>query len=157
MSNLQPQDLAPSFELQDQNGKLHRLTDYKGKWVLLYFYPKDLTPGCTIEACSFRDQFSEFKKLGVVVLGVSKDSVQRHETFASKYELPFPLLSDSDGVVCEAYGVLGKKKFLGHEFLGIRRWSFLINPQGKIAKVYETVKPKLHPREVLRDWEAMSR
>lgn len=151
MPNLQLHHIAPRFELRDQNGTMHRLEDYRGKWVLLYFYPKDMTPGCTQEACAFRDRFSELKKADIVVLGVSKDSIKSHEKFSAKYSLPFPLLADEQGDVIKAYGAWGEKKFLGRTFQGIRRWSFLIDPMGCIAKVYEQVKPKLHADEVMND------
>jgi len=142
---------APTFSLEDQDGTVHTLEQYKGKKILLYFYPKDDTPGCTTEACNFRDNYQTLAGLGLVVLGVSKDTTKSHKKFAEKYELPFPLLSDVDGVVCEAYGVWRKKKFMGKEYMGIERMSFLIDEQGKIAKVYESVKPKEHTDEVIRD------
>ncbi|MDQ5962219.1 MAG: thioredoxin-dependent peroxiredoxin [Patescibacteria group bacterium] len=142
---------APAFSLFDQDGKLHKLSDYKGKKVLLYFYPKDDTPGCTEEACNFRDGYKEFQKLGLVILGVSADSVKSHKKFAEKFKLPFPILSDESKEVCEAYGVWGKKKFMGREYMGITRSSFLIDEQGKIAKVYEQVKTKVHAGEVRSD------
>jgi len=140
---------APAFTLPDQNGKPHALIAYKGKWVLLYFYPKDDTPGCTKEACTIRDAYAEFKKEGIVVLGVSTDSVKSHKKFAEKYELPFTLLSDEDKEVVTKYGVWGKKKFMGKEYMGTKRDSFLINPNGVIAKIYEGVKPADHADEVL--------
>ena len=140
---------APVFELPDQDGKIHKLSDYKGKFVLLYFYPKDDAPGCTIEACSIRDNFSSFKKIKTIVLGVSADSIKSHKKFEEKYSLPFPLLSDKNKKVIKAYGVWGKKKFMGREYMGIKRTSFLINPDGKISKIYEDVKPAHHASEVL--------
>ena len=146
---------APSFTLPDQNGKEHSLADYKGKWVLLYFYPKDDTPGCTIEACTIRDQFKDFKKIGAVVLGVSTDSVASHKKFAAKFELPFTLLADVNKEVVGAYGVFGEKKMMGRAFMGVRRTSFLINPDGNIAKVYEKVKPPEHAGEVIADLKAL--
>lgn len=142
---------APDFLLLDQDGITHTLKQYKGKKVLLYFYPKDDTPGCTTEACNFRDGCKEFEKMGLVVLGVSADSVKSHKKFAQKYELPFPLLSDETKEVCEAYGVWGKKKFMGREYMGIKRMSFLIDEKGNIAKIYEDVKPKEHADEVKVD------
>ena len=135
---------APIFTLPDQDGKIHTLSDYLGKKVLLYFYPKDDTPGCTTEACNFRDGYEEFNKMGLVILGVSADSVKSHKKFAEKFKLPFPLLSDEDKTACEAYGVWQKKKFMGREYMGIARNSFLIDEGGKIAKVYEEVKAKEH-------------
>ncbi len=142
---------APPFSLPDQDGKIHTLEDYKGKKVLLYFYPKDDTPGCMIEACSFRDNYQALQDSGLVVLGVSKDSTKSHKKFVEKYKLPFSLLSDVEGVVCAAYGVWQKKKFMGREYMGIERTSFLIDKSGVIEKLYETVKPKIHVDEVKVD------
>jgi peroxiredoxin Q/BCP len=142
---------APLFALPDQNGKEHSLVDHKGKWVLLYFYPKDDTPGCTKEACAIRDSFPDFKKLKIVVFGVSVDSVESHKKFEEKYELPFTLLSDDKKEVVKKYGVWGKKKLMGHEYEGTLRTSFLIDPAGKIAKIYEDVNPVTHAAEVLAD------
>lgn len=142
---------APGFTLPDQDGKLHSLADYKGKRVLLYFYPKDDTPGCTTEACAIRDTFGDFQKTGLVVLGVSGDDVKSHKKFAEKYKLPFPLLADTEKKILKAYGAWGKKKFMGKEYEGIFRTSFLIGEDGKILKVYENVKPPEHAAEVLAD------
>lgn len=128
--------------------------DYLGKWVALYFYPKDDTPGCTVEACSFRDRFSELKRAGIVVLGISVDPVRRHAKFAEKYSLPFTLLADEEKIVVEKYGVWAKKKFMGREYMGTLRMTFLIDPVGKIAKVYEHVRPDAHAEEVLADVKA---
>ena len=144
---------APEFNLSDQSGEMHNLKMYKGKKVLLYFYPKDDTPGCTTEACSFRDNLKDLSSLGLVVLGVSKDSVASHAKFAKKYDLNFPILSDETGEVIEAYGAWGKKKFMGREYMGILRMSFLIDQDGKIEKIYEEVKPKEHVGEVKGDIE----
>lgn len=142
---------APDFLLPDQEGKEYTLKQYRGKWVILYFYPKDDTPGCTVEACSFRDNFSALKRAGVVVLGVSADSVKKHAKFVMKYELPFTLLSDEQKEVVNLYGVWGKKKFMGREYMGINRVSFLIDPKGKLVKIYDSVKPSEHVAEVLAD------
>ncbi|MEK7511101.1 MAG: thioredoxin-dependent thiol peroxidase [Patescibacteria group bacterium] len=147
---------APEFTLQDQDGTPHALKDYRGRYVLLYFYPKDDTPGCTKEACALRDADPDFSKLDAVVLGVSADSVKSHKKFAEKYELKFPLLADEDKSVVNAYGVWGPKKFMGREYEGIFRNSFLINPEGKIAKIYEKVKPEQHAAEVLADLKIFS-
>ncbi|MBI2029776.1 peroxiredoxin [Candidatus Gottesmanbacteria bacterium] len=133
---------APDFSLPDQNGKLHSLHDYKGKWVLVYFYPKDFTSGCTTEACSIRDNWEEFRNKGIVVLGISKDSVESHKKFASEHKLPFTLLSDVDKKVLKQYGAWQGKTL---------RISYLINPQGKIAKVYPKVDPKVHVKQILED------
>ena len=142
---------APDFTLPDQDGATHSLSSYQGKWVLLYFYPKDDTPGCTIEACTIRDQFKDFGKIGAEVLGVSTDSVQSHKKFANAYELPFTLLADENKEVVGMYDVFGEKKFMGKTYMGTKRTSFLIDPLGKIAKVYENVKPEQHAAEVLAD------
>ena len=148
---------APAFAVPDETGKVRRLSEFAGKWVLLYFYPKDDTPGCTIEACTIRDQFKDFKKIGAVVLGASKDSVESHRRFKDAYELPFTLLSDTDLTLNKAYGVWGKKKMAGREYMGTKRMSFLIDPKGKVAKVYETVKPPVHAAEVIADLNALSK
>jgi peroxiredoxin Q/BCP len=148
---------AKEFELNDQNGVLRKLADYKGKWVLLYFYPKDDTPGCTAEACSLRDNFRELEKLGVQILGVSKDSVKSHQKFAKKYNLNFPILSDESINTIKAYEAWGKKKFMGREFEGTLRKSFLIDDQGEIKKVYENVNPTKHAGEILSDVELLKK
>ncbi|MFZ1075766.1 MAG: thioredoxin-dependent thiol peroxidase [Minisyncoccia bacterium] len=147
---------APAFSLKDQDGKTHSLVDYAGKWVLLYFYPKDDTPGCTIEACSFRDQFQDFNTIGAVVLGVSTDSVASHKKFANTFDLPFTLLSDEFKEVVGRYGVFGEKKFLGKTYMGTTRTSFLIDPSGVIAKVYKKVKPETHAAEVIADLKMLA-
>lgn len=148
-------ELAPDFTLPDQEGVEHRLSDYRGKWVLLYFYPKDDTPGCTKEACAIRDQFPAFGKLEAKVLGVSVDSVKSHRDFAGKYELPFTLLSDERKEVVNLYDVWGVKKSFGKEYYGTKRMSFLIDAQGMIVKIYKTVKPAEHAEQVLRDLAAL--
>jgi peroxiredoxin Q/BCP len=142
---------SPDFNLADQEGKMHSLSGYKGKMVLLYFYPKDDTPGCTLEACSFRDDYSQYTKSGVVVLGVSPDTVKSHAKFAAKYHLPFPILADIDHIVCEKYGVWGKKKMMGREYDGVFRTTFLIGSDGMVKKIYEGVKPAEHSAEILKD------
>jgi peroxiredoxin Q/BCP len=147
---------APTFKLPDQDGKMHELGDYRGKWVLLYFYPKDNTSGCTKEACAIRDEFPRFGKLDAVVLGVSKDSTESHRRFADKHGLPFTLLSDADTKVQQAYGVWGRKKMAGREYMGTFRKSFLIDPKGRIAKIYEKVKPAEHAAEVLEDLKELA-
>lgn len=147
---------ATDFSLPDQDGINHRISQYKGKWVIVYFYPKDDTPGCTKEACSFRDASSEFKKAGVVILGISKDSVASHKKFADKYHLTFPLLSDEDKAVIQAYDAWGSKKFMGRTFEGILRKTYLINPAGEIKKVYEKVNPLTHSAEILADLQAFA-
>lgn len=142
---------AKDFELPDQNGKLHKLSDYLGKWVILYFYPKDDTPGCTKEACNFRDSIEKFNKLGVVILGISKDSVASHKKFADKYHLNFTILSDETKDVIKKYKSWGIKKFMGREFEGTIRNTYLINPKGEVAKFYEKVNPLTHSEEILKD------
>lgn len=139
---------APQFSLPDQDGMTHTVEQYLGKKILIYFYPKDNTPGCTTEACNFRDGYEEFKDMGLVILGISADSVKSHKKFADKFKLPFPLLSDEMHTVCEAYGVWKLKKFMGREYMGIERSSFLIDEKGNIATIYEQVKPSLHAGEV---------
>ena len=144
-------DMAPEITLPDQDGKLRTLAEYRGGWVLLYFYPKDDTAGCTKEACMIRDSFPDFTKLAVTVLGVSVDSVESHKKFADKYGLPFALLSDEKKKVVNTYGVWGMKKFMGREYEGTLRTSFLIDPRGQIAAIYENVNPELHAAQVLKD------
>jgi len=146
---------APAFALLDQNGTTHTLVDYQGQWVLVYFYPKDDTPGCTKEACMIRDNWPKFKELGIQVFGVSVDSPKSHAKFADKYALPFTLLADEDKKMVEKYGVWGEKKFMGRTYMGINRVSYLIDPQGKIAKVYPKVKPAEHAQEVLQDLQEL--
>ncbi len=148
--------IAPAFSLPDQDGQVRALKEYRGKWVLLYFYPKDDTPGCTVEACSFRDNFSALKKAGAIILGVSVDPVKKHAKFAEKYSLPFTLLADEGKQVVGLYGVWGKKKFMGREYMGTNRVSFLIDPKGKLTKIYDPVKPAEHAAEVLADIRALT-
>jgi len=140
---------APDFSLPDETGKEHRLSDYLGKPVVLYFYPKDDTSGCTTEACNFRDDYSQYDDAGVVILGVSPDDAKSHLKFKSKYHLPFTLLADVDHKVCELYGVWGRKKMMGREYDGVFRTTFLISETGKILKVFEKVKPAEHSQEVI--------
>lgn len=142
---------APDFELLDQDKVPHKLSDYKGKWILVYFYPKDDTPGCTIEAKAIRDNFPKFKRNKIVVLGISKDTSNSHKRFIEKFDLPFTLLVDKDKKIAELYGVLSLKKFMGKEYMGVNRYSYLINPKGKIEKIYKDVVPKDHAEEVLLD------
>ena len=140
---------APDFELPDETGTPHRLSDYRGRVVVLYFYPKDDTTGCTTEACNFRDDYSAYQHAGVVILGVSPDSPKSHAKFKAKYDLPFPLLADVGHGVCEQYGVWGLKKFMGREYMGVMRTTFLISEEGTILKVFEKVKPAEHSSEIL--------
>jgi peroxiredoxin Q/BCP len=150
---LKPGNAAPAFSTKDGTGRTVKLKDFKGQKVVLYFYPKDDTPGCTKEACSFRDDFATFKKRGIKVLGVSPDNEASHKKFADKYKLPFTLLSDPDHAIAEAYGTYGQKKFMGRTYMGILRTTFLIDEKGRIKKVFEKVKPDEHAREVLEAFE----
>lgn len=140
---------APAFRAKDQNGDTVKLSDFKGRRVVLYFYPKDDTPGCTTEACSFRDEMAEFKERDVAVLGVSTDTEASHRKFADKFSLPFPLLADPDRSIVEAYGVWGEKKMYGRSYMGTMRVTYLIDEKGKIAEVWPKVSPKNHTAEVL--------
>lgn len=144
------------FTLPDQDETLHTLSDYKGHFVVLYFYPKDDTPGCTKEACNFQDNLEKLRQMGVVILGVSKDSIKSHKKFAEKYHLNFPLLSDEGKKVIDAYQAWGKKKFMGKEFEGVLRKTYLIGPDGQIKKTYENVDPTKHVQEILSDIESFS-
>lgn len=147
--SLKEGDEAPAFTVNTNGGGKISLADYKGKNVILYFYPKDDTPGCTKEACAFRDHFADFKKKGAVVLGVSTDPVKSHDKFVEKFKLPFTLLADEDKKIVEAYGVWGQKSFMGRKYLGTHRVTFLIGPDGKIKKIWPKVKPEEHTAEVL--------
>ena len=142
-------DKAPDFKAAKTDGRSVSLSEYKGKNVVLYFYPRDDTPGCTKEACAFRDEFASFKRNDTVVLGVSTDSSKSHAKFAEKYKLPFTLLADEDRKIVEAYGVWGQKSFLGRKYMGTHRITFLIGPDGRIKKIWPTVKPADHVKEVL--------
>ncbi len=147
---LQPTSLAPlDVEITDEQGQPISLQSVLGKWVVLYFYPKDDTPGCTVEACSFRDISAELTKLGAVVIGVSKDAAKSHSTFKTKYQLNFPLWSDPDHKLLEAFGAWGEKKFMGKIYMGIIRSTFVIDPTGHISKTMEKVTPKNHGDEIL--------
>jgi peroxiredoxin Q/BCP len=140
-------DPAPDFELKDQSGQLHSIEDYRGKWIALYFYPRDDTPGCTTEACEFRDNIFAFKDLDCQILGVSLDDEESHREFSEKYGLPFPLLADTEGAAASAYGV--RARMLGIAYA--KRQTFLIDPDGNIAKHYSDVDPDTHSLEVLAD------
>lgn len=141
--------LAPGFSAATSGGGRVTLEEFKGRWVILYFYPKDDTPGCTKEACAFRDEFAALANRGVVVLGVSPDSVKSHEKFVEKFKLPFRLLADEDRSLVEAYGVWGEKQFMGRKYFGVHRVTFLIGPDGRIQHIWPAVKPERHAAEIL--------
>jgi peroxiredoxin Q/BCP len=141
---------APEFELRDSEGKTHKLTDYAGQTIVIYFYPKDDTPGCTKEACSFRDSYQDFLDAGIEVIGISPDTEKSHLKFRRKYDLPFVLLADPDHAVCALYGVWGVKKNYSREYEGVFRTTFIINPQGMVKRVFKNVKPSDHSQEVLK-------
>jgi len=149
MTHLQEGDQAPQFEGLDQAGNTVNLADFKGKKVILYFYPKDDTPGCTAEACDFRDHYEDLQDKGFEIIGVSKDDSKKHQKFVDKYQLPFTLIADTDGKIVEQYGVWGKKKFMGREYNGIHRETFVINEQGLIDKIITKVKTKEATAQVL--------
>ncbi len=145
---------APDFSLPDETGKVRTLKEFRGQPVVLYFYPKDDTPGCTKEACNFRDDYHIYQENGVVILGISPDSAESHTKFKNKFSLPFTLLADEGHKVCDAYGVWGPKKMMGKEYEGVYRTTFLIGPDGNIIKVFENVKPDGHSTEVLEALKA---
>ena len=149
MTTLKTGDNAPNFSAKDQDGKLHELKDYTGKKLVVFFYPKASTPGCTAEACNLRDNWNTFQEKGYEILGVSDDSPKKQQNFKTKYELPFPLLADEDKSVIEAFGVWGPKKFMGKEYDGIHRTTFIIDEDGKIEEVISKVKTKAHAEQIL--------
>lgn len=150
--------IAPDFSLPDQTGTMRSLKDYTGQWIVLYFYPKDSTPGCTTEACNFRDARDSIAELGnALVIGVSKDSVKSHAKFAEKHKLNFTLLSDESHEMIEAYGSWGLKKFMGREYEGIKRNTYIINPDGMIVKEYEGVNPAKHAAEIINDLQKLQK
>ena len=148
-------EMAPKFLGVTDGGGVVALKDLSGKKVILYFYPKDMTPGCTTEAENFRDEADQFERIDAIIIGVSKDSVRRHENFKEKHNLPFSLISDVSGEICEAYGVWKKKKNYGREYMGIVRSTFLIDPEGKISRIWEKVRVKGHVAEVLEATRAL--
>ncbi len=156
MTSLKEGDKAPFWRGLDQGGISRSSEDYLGKWTLLYFYPKDDTPGCTIEACSIRDSYSDYEKNGINVIGVSGDSVESHSNFASKFKLPFNIIADGDKSILRAYGVLKEKTMFGRKFVGIVRMSYLIDSEGIIRKIYPKVKPQDHASQVLKDVHSLS-
>jgi peroxiredoxin Q/BCP len=146
---------APEFSLRDEANVTRRLADFRDRPVVLYFYPKDDTPGCTTEACNFRDDYSAYVEADVIILGVSTDTPKSHAKFKKKYGLPFPLLADEDHAICDAYQVWGPKKFMGRDYEGILRTTFLIDANGRVARVFENVKPAEHSAEVLAALEEL--
>ena len=142
-------DPAPKFTVDTSGGGRISLADYLGKWVVLYFYPKDDTPGCTKEACGLRDLHGEIRAMGAVVLGISPDAVKSHDKFVEKFKLPFNLLADVNKEIVQAYGVWGEKSFMGRKYLGVHRVTFLIGKDGRIARIWDQVKPEIHAAEVL--------
>jgi thioredoxin-dependent peroxiredoxin len=150
MTTLQPGSKAPEFEVTDQAGATHTLSMYKGKKLAIYFYPKDMTPGCTDQACNLRDHLAEMKQAGIAILGVSADDEKKHAKFAEKYTLPFPLLADTELTMIKAFGVWGPKKFMGKTYDGIHRTTFLIDENGNILHVIDKVKTKEHAEQILQ-------
>ena len=149
MTHLKVGDKAPNFEGVDENGNTIKLKDFKGKKLALFFYPKDNTPTCTVEACNLRDNYDDLKENGYALLGVSPDSSKKHTNFIKKFELPYPLLADTERTTMEAYGVWGPKKFMGRTFDGVHRTTFVIDEKGKIEKVIEKVKAKIHSEQIM--------
>jgi len=154
MAKLTAGEKAPDFKGTDQNGNPIAMKDYKGKKVILYFYPKDDTPGCTAQACNLRDNYQSLIAAGYQVIGVSKDSVKSHKKFETKYELPFPLIADEEHVISDAYGIWGERKFMGRTFLGVHRTTFLINEKGIVHAIIEKPDTKNHTEEVLNAWNS---
>jgi peroxiredoxin Q/BCP len=150
MALLSVGDKAPAFTAKDQDGKTVKLSDFKGRKVVLYFYPKDDTPGCTTEACGLRDDYGELTRRGVAVLGVSTDTEASHRKFADKYDLPFTLLADPDRKIVESYGVWGEKKLYGRAYMGTLRVTYLIDERGRVAEVWPKVSPKTHAADILK-------
>lgn len=149
MTNLKIGDKAPDFEIKDQNGKVHKLKDYNGKKLVIYFYPKDLTPGCTTQSCNLRDNYQMLKQKGFEILGVSADDEKKHQKFIAKHDLPFDLLADTEKKMINDYGVWGLKKFMGKEYEGIHRTTFVINEEGVIEDVILKVKTKEHTQQII--------
>lgn len=152
MEKLNINDQAPDFSLEDAAGKSYTLKEFRGKRVVLYFYPKDDTPGCTKEACAFRDDYHDYTDNGIVIIGVSGDNARSHKKFAEKFDLPFILLSDEDKNVMEAYGAWGEKSMYGRKYMGVLRKTFLIDEKGKIVKIYPKVNVNGHSEEILKEF-----
>jgi peroxiredoxin Q/BCP len=156
MITLKEGDKAPVFSGNDQNGKKISLADYKGKKVILYFYPEDDTPTCTIQACNLRDNYSLLKKNGFVILGVSPDEEKKHKKFEAKFDLPFTLIADPQHTIIDKYGVWGEKKLYGREYMGIHRTTFLIDEKGVIRKIFLRPKNKQHAEEIIKTWKEIA-
>lgn len=154
MTKLKEGEKAPRFTGIDQNGKSISLSDFSGKPLILFFYPKDMTPGCTVEACNLRDNYSELKKQGFEILGVSPDSISRHQKFIEKYELPFPLIADGEKKIMQDYDVWGEKKMYGRSYMGVYRTTFVINEEGNIKKIFSKVKTNDHTAQILSELTA---
>ena len=150
MTNLTAGQAAPLFIAQDQDGNTVSLKDFKGKKLAVYFYPKDDTPACTAQACNLRDNYQILQQAGYEIIGISPDSVKRHKKFETKYDLPFRLVADEDHRICEAYGVWGPKKFMGREYIGVIRTTFLINAKGKIERIIDAINTKEHTQDILQ-------
>ncbi len=157
MTTVKEGDKAPAFKSKDQNGKPVSLADYKGKKVVLYFYPEDDTPTCTVQACNLRDNFSLLKKQGFVVLGVSPDEEKKHKKFETKYNLPFTLITDPEHKIIDAYGVWGEKQLYGRNYMGLHRTTFLINEKGIVKKIFLKPKSKQHTQEILNAWQLIDK
>jgi peroxiredoxin Q/BCP len=151
MNNLSQDSLAPDLNIPNQNGEIIKLSDFAGKWLIIYFYPKDNTPGCTAESCDLRDNYDQFLEQGFEVIGVSADSEKSHQNFVAKYQLPFRLISDTEKKVLQDYGVWGEKKNYGKTYMGIHRKTFLIDEEGIISKIIEKVKTKEHSRQIFTE------
>ncbi|WP_462221806.1 thioredoxin-dependent thiol peroxidase [Ferruginibacter sp.] len=157
MTTLKEGDKAPAFKSKDQNGKPVSLADYKGKKVVLYFYPEDDTPTCTVQACNLRDNFSVLKKQGFTVLGVSPDEEKKHKKFETKYNLPFTLITDPEHTIIDAYGVWGEKQMYGRTYMGLHRTTFLIDEKGIVKKIFLKPKSKQHTEEILNAWQLIEK
>jgi peroxiredoxin Q/BCP len=153
MANLTEGDKAPDFKTTDQNGKLVSLKDYRGKKVVLYFYPEDDTPTCTIQACNFRDNYSMLIQKGIAVLGISPDNIKSHKKFEEKFEIPFTLLADEKKKIIDKYGVWGEKNLYGRKYMGLHRTTFLIDEKGVIKKIFKKPRSKIHTQEILKAWD----
>jgi peroxiredoxin Q/BCP len=156
MTHLKAGDKAPAFTGNDQNGKKVSLSDYKGKRVIIYFYPEDDTPTCTIEACNLRDNYSLLKKQGFVILGISPDNEKSHKKFTTKFHLPFTLIADADHTIIDKYGVWGEKQLFGREYMGLIRTTFLVDEHGMIRKIFEKPKSSSHSEEIIAVWKELN-